>query len=179
MAGLSGFDIIILLLLGGGAVTGFLRGFVQESLSLAALIAALAVLRIAHEPFSLWLSEAVGTETGAAVLAFTLILAIVWGGGKFIAARLGAGARRSFIGPFDRLLGAGFGLFKGLLVASIGFMLFSLAYDMLYTADADRPQWLIESRTYPLMRASSTAVSAVLAERMERRNADPLPNPAP
>jgi membrane protein required for colicin V production len=169
MAGLSGFDIIILLLLAGGAVTGFMRGFVQEILSLAALIAALAVLRLFHAPFSLWLSEAVGTETGAAVLAFSLILGIVWGGGKYLARRIGAGSRTSVIGPFDRVLGAGFGLCKGLLTASLGFMLFTLVYDVAFGATAERPAWLTDSRTYPLMRASSAAVSAVLASRIDAR----------
>ena len=170
MAGLTAFDILVLIALSAGAVSGFVRGFVQEMLSLAALVLALLVLRAFHTPFSLWLTELVGTESGASMLAFALIVGGIWGIGKFAARKIGAGSRRSVVGPVDRVLGAGFGFLKGLLGATVAFMLFTLGYDLLFGADEARPAWLAESRTYPLLRATSSALSEIVADRIRSRD---------
>ena len=58
------------------------------------------------------------------------------------------------LGPFDRTLGGGFGALKGLLGATLFFLLANLATDMVYGPQADRPQWMTKSRTYPLLNAS-------------------------
>jgi membrane protein required for colicin V production len=176
MSGLTAFDILVLAILGAAAVRGVTRGFVQEVIALGALIAALFALRLVHAPFSLWLSEAVGTESGAAMLGFVLIVGGIWGLGKVAAARLGAATRKSAIGPVDRVLGGGFGLLKGLLVASTGFMLFTLAYDIAFGADEPRPEWLRDSRTYPMMRATGSALSAVVADRITSREEAATPD---
>lgn len=170
MAGLTVFDIILLLALGGGLVSGFMRGFVQEVLSLAALLVALFVLRLFHASLTVWLGEAVGGVAGASVLAFALIMGIIWGGGKFAAVRIGASTRSSFVGPVDRILGGGFGLLKALLMAATAFMLLTLGYDVVYGPRSERPEWLTESRTYPLMRATSAALSDVVAARIADRS---------
>jgi membrane protein required for colicin V production len=172
MSGLTAFDIIVLVILAGGAVRGLTRGFVAEIIALAALVAALFALRLFHAPFSLWLSEAVGTESGGAMLGFVFLVGGIWGAGKALAARLGAATRKSAIGPFDRLLGGGFGLLKGLLVASIVYMVFTLAYDVAFGAGEPRSAWLRESRTYPLMRATGSALSDVIADRIGMREDD-------
>lgn len=174
MYGLSALDVIILLALAGGAITGVMRGFVQEVLSLGALIVALFALRILHQPATEWLTPTIGTETGASVLAFALIMGVIWGGGKFAAVQIGSRTRSSLIGPVDRLLGGGFGLLKALLIASALFMLVNLAYDVVFSASAERPEWMSKSRTYPLMRATSAILSDVAAERIRDR-ADPPP----
>jgi membrane protein required for colicin V production len=173
MSGLTAFDILVLVILAGGAVRGALRGFVAEIIALGALVAALFALRIFHTPFSLWLSEAVGTESGGAMLGFVLILGGIWGAGKFIAARVGARTKETpVVGHFDRLLGGGFGLLKGLLLATTLFMAFTLAYDFVFGGGAERPEWLQESRTYPLMRASGSALSGIVADRISGDSAE-------
>jgi membrane protein required for colicin V production len=53
---------------------------------------------------------------------------------------------------------------KGLLIASIGFMLVTLLYDIGY-GNAQRPAWMTDSRTYPALNATSSAMSKVIAER--------------
>jgi membrane protein required for colicin V production len=62
------------------------------------------------------------------------------------------------LGPFDRTLGAGFGLLKGLLGATLFFLLANLATDMVYGPQADRPHWMTSSRTFPLLNASGRAI---------------------
>ena len=62
------------------------------------------------------------------------------------------------LGPFDRVLGAGFGALKGLLWVTLFFLLANLATDMTYGPQADRPDWMRNSRTYPLLNASGRAI---------------------
>jgi membrane protein required for colicin V production len=156
--GLTALDIIVLLFVGGGLVIGYLRGFVAEALSLLAWVAAILALKFLHAPVADLLSGFVGTWGGAAVLAFALVFLIVFAGGKLVAVRLGSMTRTSFIGPFDRVLGAGFGALKGLIGVTILYLLASLVYDVGYGQTAARPAWMSESRTYPLVNASGRAI---------------------
>src|SRR3546814_3893034 len=104
MASLTALDIIVLLLVGGGLVFGFLRGFIFEVLSLFAWVAAIIALKLFHGPVTAWLVEPVGTGPGAAVLAFILVFGVVFVVGKLLARRIGGATRNSVVGPVDRVL---------------------------------------------------------------------------
>lgn len=162
---MTALDIVVLLLMGGNAAFGIGRGFTAEVLSMLALILAIVAVRLFHAPVTDLLTAFVGTGSGAAVLAFALLFGIVWYGGKMLAGVIGGRMRSSAVGPVDRVLGGGFGALKGLLIATVGFVAFALVYDTLYGADAARPDWMRESRTYPLLNASGRAMSEWLAER--------------
>ena len=53
------------------------------------------------------------------------------------------------LGPVDRVLGGGFGMLKGLIGATLFFLLANLATDMVYGGEAERPEWMTSSRTFP------------------------------
>src|SRR3546814_2121496 len=78
--GLTTLDILVLLIVGGGAVLGLMRGFVTEVLSLFAWVAIVFVLKLFHTPLAAMLAPVVGTVGGAAVLAFVLITGVTWFG---------------------------------------------------------------------------------------------------
>ena len=158
MAGLTALDIIVLLLVGGGLVFGFLRGFVFEILSLFAWVAAIVALKFLHTPVTAALLGFVGTGAGAAVLAFVLVFGVVFIIGKLLAGRIGSATRTSLVGPVDRVLGAGFGALKGLIGATLLFLAATLVYDTVFGAAADRPEWIAKSRTFPLLNASGRAI---------------------
>jgi membrane protein required for colicin V production len=155
---MSALDIFVILLLGGGALIGFVRGFVHEVLSLLAWIAAIAMLKLLHGQLSTGLTDAVGTHAGAAVLAFALLFVPTFILVKLLARSLGGRTRRSLLGPIDRVLGAGFGMLKGLIGATLFFLLANLATDLIYGPEAERPAWMTESRTYPLLNASGRSI---------------------
>jgi membrane protein required for colicin V production len=155
---MSALDIFVIVLLGGGALIGIVRGLVQEILSLMAWVVAVVMLRLFHAPISVSLTEPVGTATGAAVLAFILLFLPSFLFMKLLARSLGRKSRKSVLGPFDRVLGGGFGMVKGLLAATLFFLLANLATDVIYGPDANRPDWMRKSRTYPLLNASGRAV---------------------
>lgn len=155
---MSALDIFVIILLGGGAMIGFVRGLVHEVLSLLAWIVAILMLRLFHTPIAASLTDPVGTSTGAAVLAFVLLFLPSFVFMKLLARSLGKRSRKSVLGPFDRVLGSGFGMLKGLLAATLFFLLANLATDLIYGPDAQRPEWMRNSRTYPLLNASGRAV---------------------
>jgi len=172
MGSLTALDIVVLVLVGGGAVLGFSRGLVQEVMTLLAWILAIAAVRFFHPLVTDLLAGWVGTEGGAAMLAFVLLFGGVFAFAKWGSRAMGQRSRASLVGGFDRGLGAGFGAVKGLMVASIGFMLVTLLYDIGY-GNAQRPAWMTDSRTYPALNATSGALSKVIAERRaEAREAE-------
>ncbi len=162
---MTALDIITLLLVGGGIVFGFMRGFVFEVLSLLAWVAGILALRFLHEPVAMALQGPVGTVSGASVLAFALIFGIVFIGGKLVSHRIGGATRRSVVGPIDRILGLGFGALKGLIGATMLYLAASLVYDTIYGRAAPRPTWMTESRTWPLLHASGKTIVELVAAR--------------
>jgi membrane protein required for colicin V production len=162
---MTALDILVLLVVGGSAMLGMSRGFVTETLSLGVWIVGIAAVKLLHAPVSAALAEPVGTESGAAVLAFALVFGVTMIGGRFVARRIGEQSKKSIMGPFDRVLGVGFGAIKGLIGASLVFLLVSLLYDTFYGGKSERPAWMLESRSYPLLNASSRAIVDFVEER--------------
>ena len=176
--GLTALDIVTLLLVGGGLVQGFLRGFVWEVLSLLAWVGAIVALKLFHEPLAEGLTGLVGTRAGAAVLAFALLFGIVFIAGKLLAKRIGGATRKSVVGPVDRFLGGGFGALKGLIGATLLYLGGNLVYDTLYGRTAERPDWMSQSRSYPLLHASGRAIVDFVEARRGRPPAEPESNMA-
>ncbi|CAN5342175.1 hypothetical protein BH10PSE12_BH10PSE12_03330 [soil metagenome] len=164
---MTALDIIVFILIGGGAVFGLMRGFVCEALSMIAWVLGIFAVRLFQEPVAGLLTPFLGTESGAAVLAFVLVFGTTFFAGKFLARSLGARTRTSILGPVDRVLGGGFGAVKGLIGATLLFLAFSLVYDTIYGSESRRPGWLAESRSYPLLSASGSAISAFIDERRD------------
>lgn len=161
----TAFDIIILLLVCGTALFGVFRGFVTEILSLMAWVAAVVVLRLFFTPVSTLFGALTGTTTGGAILSFVLVFVVTFFAFRWVAREFGKRTRDSVVGPIDRALGFGFGAAKGLIVASLIFLLINLFFDLVWGADEPKPDWLRTSRTYPLLMVSSRAVADYIDER--------------
>ena len=157
---MTALDVFVFLLLVGGAAVGFVRGFVHEVISLIAWLVGIAMLKLFHTQLWGGLENSFDTSPAAgAVLAFAILFVPSFVLVKLLARSLGGRTRRSpLLGPFDRVLGGGFGLLKGLLGATLFFLLANLATDMVYGPQADRPQWMTKSRTYPLLNASGRSI---------------------
>ncbi len=169
---MTALDIIVLFLIGAGAIFGFMRGFVQEALSLIAWILMILAVRLLHAPVTGLLADSIGTEAGAAVLAFLIIAIVTYALGRWIAKSIGNKSRQSVLGPVDRVLGFGFGALKGLIGATFIFLLLVMGYETLFGGDEKRPAWMTGSRTYPLLNASGDAMSSFVRDRRQSSEAD-------
>jgi membrane protein required for colicin V production len=165
------FDIIVLVVVGVAAIGGFMRGFVQEVLSLAAWILAVAAIHYLHTDLTAFIASFIGTPTSAAMLAFALLLLIPYAAMKLIAGRVGQASRRSIIGPIDRVLGFGFGTVKGVIIVVIGFSLLVLGYDTVWGQDG-RPEWITNARTYPFVNAASDEMVQLIKMRQQQLQKD-------
>lgn len=154
---LTGLDWLVVLIVGTAAAFGLMRGFIAEVASLAAWVAGFMAVRLFYAPARAIFVEASGSEmigTLAAVLGpFLLAVLLV----KLLGSFLSSSAKGSVIGPFDRLLGLGFGLVKGFLVASLGFLIITLVLQILPGED-DRPDWLTTARTTPTLALVANAM---------------------
>jgi membrane protein required for colicin V production len=157
---MTALDVFVFLLLIGGGAIGFVRGFVHEIISLLAWVVAIAMLKLFHT--QLWSGLENSFHWGsaaAAVLAFAILFVPSFLIVKLLARSIGGRTRRhAVLGPFDRVLGGGFGALKGLLGATLFFLLANLATDVVYGPQAERPQWMTRSHTYPLLNASGRAI---------------------
>lgn len=164
---MTALDVFLLLLVGGLGLIGLQKGFVAEAVSIIAWVAGVAAVRAFHDSFTTVLTDRVGAESGAAVLAF----AIIFGGsyllGRILSGQLGDIAKGSGIGFLDRLLGFGFGALKGLIAATLLYTMLILAYDMVYTGGTGRPGWVEKARSYQFMNACSSALTKFIADRRE------------
>jgi membrane protein required for colicin V production len=163
---MTGFDIAVLLLVGVGAVTGFLRGFVQEMLALLAWIFALFAIHFLHTPLSDALAPTIGTNSGATVLAFALLLLVPYAVVKLVGNWLGGKTRSSLLGPIDRMLGLGFGAIKGLIIVTLAFSVLVLGYDTVWGIGG-RPEWITSARSYRFINASSEGLVTMIAQRRQ------------
>jgi membrane protein required for colicin V production len=104
------------------------------------------------------------------VLAFVLLLLIPYAAMKLIAGWAGRKSRSSVLGPFDRLLGFGFGAVKGVIIVVMAFSVLVLGYDTVW-GPAGRPAWMVNAQTYRFVNASAEAMVQMI-DRRDRRLRD-------
>jgi membrane protein required for colicin V production len=164
---MTAFDIIVLLIVGVAAVGGFMRGFVQEVLSLVGWALAIFAIRYLHTDLTTVVYGFVGTPSGAAVLDFAVLLLIPYAAMKLIARMAGRSTRNSVLGPIDRVLGFGFGAVKGVIIVVMAFSLLVLGYDTAW-GPTGRPIWMTTARTYSFVNAAADAMVHLIDERQRR-----------
>lgn len=113
-------DIIILVAFGAGAVLGFMKGFVKQLASLLGLIVGLLAAKalyasVAEKVFS----KVTDSMTLAQVLAFIAIWIAVPLAFALVAALLTKAMEAISLGWLNRMLGAGLGALKFLLLVSL------------------------------------------------------------
>ena len=164
---MTGFDLIVLFIVGVAAVGGFMRGFVQEFFSLAAWVLAVFAIKQLHTPLTLFMQDYLGSGITTTLLSFTILLLIPYAAMKVIANNASSASKGSVLGPIDRVLGFGFGAIKGIIIAVVAFSLLVLGYDSVWDYRG-RPVWITTAKTYELVDGGSRTLVEILAERRAR-----------
>ncbi len=173
---MTGFDIIVLIIVGVAAVGGFLRGLVQEVLSLASWILAAFAIYYFHNDMTDFLSQYYNAQPATSLLAFVLLLLVPYAAMKVIANNVGEASRNSILGPIDRVLGFGFGAVKGALIVIFAFSVLVLGFDTVWGYQG-RPTWITTARTYPAADAFSRQLVSLISERRQLLRGDAEPEP--
>lgn len=164
---MAGLDFIIAFIVGVAAIGGFMRGLVQEVLSLAAWIMAAMALHFIHPGLTEGLRHLYPVSPGDSLLAFVLLLLIPYAAMKLIIGNVSGASDGAVLGPVDRVLGFGFGAVKGALIAVFAFALLVIGFDDSWGYKG-RPQWITQARTYSAADAFSRQLLPEIAVRRER-----------
>ena len=117
---MTGFDHAVLAVIALSSVFGLWRGVVSEILGLAAWVAAFFAARtwgeVAADMLSPWLAEPTSRAAAGYVAVFVATL-LGFSVARFLLSRL---LRAVGLGLADRLLGALFGILRGVLIALAG-----------------------------------------------------------
>src|SRR5438477_4400323 len=137
-------DVVLLLIVAGSVVTSFRKGFSREIIGLVAVVLALLLgiwfYGTAGALFERYLSSPAAAHFAGFVAVFCGVLLL----GGIVSAIVGKFLRLTGLSIFDRLLGAAFGLARGVLIAValiMGIMAFS--------ASGRPPASVVHSRTAP------------------------------
>ncbi|AEI37531.1 CvpA family protein [Zymomonas mobilis] len=160
MANFHPVDLMVMALLVITAFMGFWRGFIGAALSLFSWIAAIIAVRMGHIAVASQLHRWLGVGIfGSSLIAFVLLFVVVYFLGQWLSDNIGAKVRRSFLAFPDRVLGGGFGLIKGAIIAECLFLMVILANSTFSKNYKHRPPlWLASAVSYPWLKSGSSAI---------------------
>jgi len=156
-------DIIVVAVVAISGLFAFVRGFAREMLSIAAWVGAAAVTFYLFEPSRMlargmmkpWLADVV-----APVVVFVFCLIVF----SIITGVLSNQVRQSSLGAVDRALGMIFGVARGILVVCAAYLVMTR-----FLAPEDRPNWVIQAHTQPLLEAGAQRLNALIPHNMLER----------
>lgn len=160
-------DLIVAIIVIVAAIGGFMRGLVQEVLSLASWILAAIALHVLHPVLTESLRSFYRAEPAVSLLAFALLLLIPYAAMKVIIGTAAGPSDGAVLGPIDRVLGFGFGGVKGVLIAVFAFALLVTGFDERW-GYRGRPEWITGARTYAAADAFSRQLLPSIAIRRDR-----------
>jgi membrane protein required for colicin V production len=147
-------DILLLLVILASVVTSFLRGFARVAVGLLASIAAVIGALWLYGTAGSWLTEYVSSKAVANFCGFLLVFVGILLLGVITGKLLAMIFKWTGLSWLDRLLGAGVGLVRGLLIAT------AMVMAIMAFSPKPPPQSVAESRIAPyVMGASRVMIS--------------------
>ncbi len=116
---MTGFDYLVLAIIGISAVLGFMRGLIKEVLSLIAYVAAFIAALWWGPSVSLWLGPWVSNDLLRVVLAYGCVFILVLLLVGLVNVTLSTLIDRTGLTPADSGMGVLFGIMRGLLFVLI------------------------------------------------------------
>ena len=166
----NGFDIVVLVLLGVSLLYAASRGFAREVISILAItVASLITLFVwgqfrfaAHDFISPpWLADG-ALILGVGALSYLLILGVL--------SKVTKSLTGKEVGFIDRLLGAAFGVARGLIIAALGVMVLTSQHRA--SAEAKEFRDYIETNNIP-----PEVIAKMPKSMREQMEAEPKPLP--
>ena len=150
-------DLLVVLVILGSAAYATWKGFVSETLSIVAWAAA-AFASLYFGPWVGGLLHGLISAPWLAMLAgYAVVFMVVFIPLSFGSYRFAEGVKHSPVGPLDRVLGATFGVVRGLAILGIAYLVFTA-----FVPIRSQPAWLTNARTLPLIQSSSEVLLALI-----------------
>jgi membrane protein required for colicin V production len=149
-------DLVLLVILVASVATSFRKGFSREVIGLLTVVMAIVLgiwfYGIAGAPFVPYLSSPAVAHLAGFVVVFCGVLLL----GAVVGAIIGKFLRVTGLSIFDHLLGAGFGLARGLLI-SVALLLAIMAF----SSSGHPPASVVQSRMAPYVIDGARVVAAM------------------
>jgi len=149
------FDLLVLIILGVSVVTGFIAGFARVGIGLLGAAAGVLFGFWFYGFPAAWLHGFIKSTTISNLLGFFLVFSFF----ICVAALAGQLLSKMFkwtgLSWLDKLMGAAFGLVRGLLIAA-AFVAVVLAF-----TPKPAPNWMVDSKVLPYAMGASNMVAAL------------------
>jgi membrane protein required for colicin V production len=155
------FDYTVLTIVGASVVLSVMRGFTRELLALLAWVAAFVAATAASGTVAAWLANSISDESLRALTAFIVVFIGVLLLVSMLGLILSRMVRKAGLGVEDRLLGAVFGLARGLLIVMVAVLLAGL------TPLPKQPAW-VDAMLSPPLEALASALKPWLPQVFSR-----------
>jgi membrane protein required for colicin V production len=143
-------DVLVIIAVILSTVYAAIRGFVNETLSIFAWAAASFATLYFAPAIAPYLRAHMSTPLVGNLVAYAGIFLVVLVPLSFISYRFSENVKNSPVGAADRALGIIFGIVRGLALAGIAYIVFSMFVPM-----RDQPHWVKDARLYPVIRGSA------------------------
>lgn len=150
-------DLGIVAVLAISGLLAFARGFLREILSVGAWVGAAVATIYGLEPARPFLRQYISEPLLADGITGVVIFVVTLGLLATLSHMLSRNVRHSALGALDRSFGLLFGLLRGAAVICGLWLLFAL-----FVAPQDRPAWITEARSLPLVEAGSKVLLDLL-----------------
>jgi membrane protein required for colicin V production len=148
------FDIIAVLILGVSVLVGFARGALREVATVISFVLAVIIAIFALRLTGPLARAAVHPAWAATGVALVVVFLAAYIAFRVLASNLMRSVHNvRALGTLDRIVGAGFGLVRGLVVLGIFYLAFNLAPPPMGT-----PAWIANAKLYPLAHACADAL---------------------
>lgn len=149
-------DIVLVLILAASVVTSFRKGLSREVIGLVAVVAAIVLGIWFYGTAGALFEPHMSSRPAAHLAGFLVVFCGVLLAGALVSTLVGRFLKITGLSIFDHLLGAGFGLARGALIAVaviMGLMAFSPA--------GHPPSSVVESRTAPYVVDAARVVASM------------------
>ncbi len=146
----TGFDVVVLIILGFSAILSFARGFSREFISLLALVIGLAAALFVFGRYQISVQQFIKPSWLSDGVLFLSVFGALYLLTTFILRGWAKALKGKDIGFFDRLLGLAYGLARGIVLASLFVLVISKS-----AKDGEPASWMSEATSYPVLRTVS------------------------
>ena len=159
-------DLAVLAVIALSAIFAFARGFVREALSIAAWGGAALITLYGFDYVYGITTRFVTTPLLADLIAGAGLFLVALIGLTIVTGYVARLAQWSALSPIDRTLGLIFGVLRGAVLVSVAYFLVDITLP-----PNDRPAWLRDARSQPLLAQGADALRGILPESLQLRSA--------
>ena len=155
------FDYVLVLIVLVSAGFAAWRGFLWETLSIFAWVAAVLACLYFGPAVIPYIGEYVHQAWLASLLGYAVVFLVVFIPLAVISRRLSNSVKRSAIGLLDRTAGIAFGVVRGLVLIGLAYLAFSY-----FVPVRRHPHWVTEARLLPVVQSTADLLRSVVPGRL-------------